>query len=142
MKRADTTAIAMRIIIDRPVPGVAYSLQTKDGHPLDPARARDGEALAFDFVVRVGPGPRFFGDQVRPEGPLRRFVYVRIGQAAGDPDSPWARRMKVDLHDIDPDLLARAAHGGILVTTVCGTGKDGSPACATVPVLRRALVAR
>jgi hypothetical protein len=50
--------------------------------------------------------------------------------------------MKVDLHDIDPDLLARAACGGILVTTVCGTGKDGSPACATVPVLLRALVAR
>ncbi|NMN02952.1 MULTISPECIES: DUF5990 family protein [unclassified Novosphingobium] len=142
MKRTDTTEIAMRIVIDRPVPGVRHSLQSKDGHPLDAAQSSEGEALAFDFAVRVGPGPRFFGDQVRAEGPIRRFVYVRVGQAAGDPASPWSRRMKIDIHDIAPELLARAKQGGIIVSTVCGTGKDGSPACATVPVLHRVLVAR
>lgn len=142
MKRADMTDIAMRIIIDRPVPGVLHSLQSRDGGPLDPQRSGDGEPLAFAFHVRVGPGPKFFGDQVRPEGPLRRFVYVRVGQAAGDHASPWSRRMKVDIHDIHPALLARAERGGIIVTTICGTAKDGSPACATVPALRRELVER
>ena len=142
MMRADTTEIAMRIIINQPVPGILHSLQSKDGNPLDPQRSSDSEPLAFDFVVRVGPGPRFFGDQVRPEGPVRRFIYVRVGQAAGDHASPWSRRMKIDIHDIDPALLAGAAGGGIIVTTICGTAKDGSPACATVPALRRELVER
>lgn len=142
MKRADMTDIAMRIIIDRPVPGVLHSLQSRDGGPLDPQRSGDGEPLAFDFRVRVGPGPKFLGDQVRPEGPTRRFVYVRVGQAAGDHASPWSRRMKVDIHDIDPALLARAAAGGIIVTAIYGSAKDGSPACATVPALRRELVER
>lgn len=67
---------------------VWHSLQSRDGAPLDPQGSADGEPLAFDFAVRVGPGPKFFGDQVRPEGPLRRFVYVRVGQAAGDHASP------------------------------------------------------
>lgn len=142
VKRADTVEIAMRIIIDRPVPGVWHSLQSRDGAPLDPKRSADGDPLAFDFAVRVGPGPKFFGDQVRPEGASRRFFYVRVGQAAGDHASPWSRRMKVDIHDIDPALLVRASRGGIIVTTVCGTAEDSSPACATVPALRRELVER
>ncbi|GGE51863.1 hypothetical protein GCM10011317_07720 [Niveispirillum cyanobacteriorum] len=95
--------------------------------------------MAFDFAIRVAPGPKFFGDQVRREGPERRFVYVRIGQMAGDPASPWSRRMKIDIHDIDPDLLDRAArHGGVIETTIIGTGADGTPACATLrPIGRR-----
>ena len=40
--------------------------------------------------------------------------------------------MKIDIHDIDPALLERAAQGAVLVGTVNGTAKDGSPACATV----------
>ena len=50
--------------------------------------------------------------------------------------------MKVDIHDIAPALLARASRGRIIVTTICGTAKDGSPACATVPALRQELVER
>jgi len=80
--------INFRIIIEQPVIGVLYSLQAKDGSPLDPKCSRKGEALVFDFQVRIGPGPKFFGDQVRREGPVRRFVYIRVGQLAGDPSSP------------------------------------------------------
>jgi len=102
-----------------------------------------GEPLAFDFQVRVGPGPKFFGDQVRREGPSRRFVYVRVGQYAGDPASPWSRRMKIDIHDIGQDLLDRAAKsGGLIETTVIGTDKDGIPACATVRPTKRRIVKR
>lgn len=143
MARTDQSVIDMRIIIEHPVVGVAHSLQAKDGSPLDPKRSRKGEPLAFDFQVRVGPGPKLLGDQVRREGPSRRFVYVRVGQYAGDPASPWSRRMKIDIHDIGQDLLDRAAKsGGLIETTVIGTDKDGTPACATVRPTKRRIVKR
>jgi hypothetical protein len=139
MARVDQTEINLRIIIEQPVIGVLHSLQAKDELPLDPKCSREGEALLFDFPVRVGPGPKFFGDQVRREGPVRRFVYVRVGQLAGDPSSPWSRRIKIDIHDIGDDLLDRAAHsGGVIETAIIGTAEDGTPTCATArPTARR-----
>jgi hypothetical protein len=139
MKRADQTEMRMRIVIENPVPGVLHSLQSKDGHPLDPKRSEGGERLAFEFPIRFAAGPKFFGDQVRREGPVRRFVYIRVGQSAGDFASPWSRRMKIDIHDLDLKLLEQAAsRGGAVEITVDGTGKDGTPACATVrPTGRR-----
>lgn len=133
MARADQIEILMRIVIENPVAGVLHSLQSKDGHLLEPKVSKSGEALAFEFPVRVAPGPKFFGDQVRREGPVRRFVYIRIGQSAGEHGSPWSRRMKIDIHDLEQELLDRAAVGaGIVQITVGGTAKDGTPACATV----------
>ena len=133
MARDGQVEIRLRIVIDNPVDGVWHSLQAKDGHPLDARRATAGDALAFDFPVRVAPGPKFFGDQVQREGKERRFVYIRVGQSAGDHGSPWSRRMKIDIHDLEQELLDRAAAGvGVVEITVDGTGKDGTPACATV----------
>jgi len=80
MPRTDKTSVLFRIVIQQPVPGVLYSLQSKHGQPLDPKASRKGEPLTFDFPIRVAPGSKFSGDQVRREGPERRFVYVRIGQ--------------------------------------------------------------
>jgi hypothetical protein len=140
MAKADQVQIPMRIVIENPVAGVLHSLQAKDGHPLDPKRATGGESLAFNFPIRFAPGPKFLGDQVRREGPLRRFVYIRVGQSAGDFSSPWSRRMKIDIHDIDQALLDRAAAGrGVLEIVVDGTAKDGTPACATVRAIGRRL---
>lgn len=138
MAKADETPVRLRITVTDPVPGVSYSLQAKDDGPLDAKATTGKEALTFDFAVRVAPGPRFLGDQVRREGPVRRFVYLRIGELAGDAGSPWSRRMKIDIHDIDADLLARSAAGGVIESVVPGTLADGSPTCGTVrPVLRR-----
>lgn len=135
---AAQTLVAFRIVVERPVAGVAYSLQSKADEPLDPKTSRGGEPLVFDFPVHIAPGPKVSGDQVRREGPDRRFVYIRIGQLAGDASSPWSRRMKIDIHDIAGALLDRAAKsGGIVETRVVGTGPDGTPACATVPGARR-----
>jgi hypothetical protein len=131
MPRADQSEIRARIVIEQPVPGVLHSLQEDDA-PLDPKRSKAGEPLEFDFPLRIAPGPKFFGPQVRREGPVRRFVYIRIGTAAGDRASPWTRRMKIDIHDIDPALLDKAMKGGVLEGTIDGTAKDGSPACATI----------
>jgi hypothetical protein len=139
MVRESQSEIPMRIVIEQPVGGVLHSLQAKDDHPLDPKCSKAGEALTFDFLVRVGPGAKFFGDQVRREGPERRFVYIRVGQAAGDPESPWTRRMKIDIHDIEPELLDAAVNDARRIEiSIIGTGKDGTPACATVrPTGRR-----
>ncbi len=140
MKSTDQVAVRMLIVIENPVPGVLHSLQSKAGHPLDPKLSASGEKLTFEFPVRIAPGPKFFGDQVRREGPTRRFVYIRIGQSAGDPASPWSRRMKIDVHDIEPALLDRAIKSaGVIQLTVDGTGKDGTPACATIRPIRRSL---
>jgi hypothetical protein len=50
--------------------------------------------------------------------------------------------MKIDIHDTDLALLDQATRGGVLVFTVDGTAKDGSPACATVrPVTKRVVPA-
>ena len=137
MPRADQSEIRARIVIEQPVAGVLHSLQEGDDKPLDPKRSKSGEPLAFDFPLRITPpkddrGPKFFGPQVRREGPVRRFVYIRIGTAAGDRASPWTRRMKIDIHAIDPALLDAAMAGGVLVGTINGTLPDGSPACATI----------
>lgn len=129
----------MRIVIDNPVVGVVHSLQSGNDRILDPKSSLEGEPLSFEFPVRVAAGPKFFGDQVRREGPQRRFVYIRIGQSAGDVSSPWSRRMKIDIHDLEQELLDRAvASGAVVEIAVNGTGKDGTPACATVrPTGRR-----
>lgn len=141
--KTDQTVLDLRIVVENPVIGVLHSLQAGHDTPLDPKRSREGEALVFDFPIRLGLGPKFFGDQVRREGPVRRFVYIRIGQSAGDPSSPWSRRMKIDIHDIENDLLDRAAReGAVIETTVIGTDKDGTPACATVRPKGRRIVKR
>jgi len=140
MAKSDQKPIDLRFIIERPVVGQFYSLQAKDGSPLDPKSSRSGKTLAFQCQVRVGPGPTFFGDQVRREGQVRRFVYVRIGDLAGDPSSPWSRRMKIDIHDIPQDMVDLAVSTGRAIEhLIDGTGKDGTPACGTVKPMSRRL---
>jgi Family of unknown function (DUF5990) len=123
--------ITLRLRIQDPIPGVAYSLQDKKNHPVGPVTASD-EPLAFDVPVRLAPGPRFLGEFVRSEGPSRRFVYIAIGTSAGDHASPWTRRAKIDIHTIPGDLLDRALAGAVLEVLLPGKAKDGGPACATV----------
>jgi hypothetical protein len=135
MARGPQVEVRARIVIERPVAGVLHSLQEGDDAPLDPKASKAGERLVFDFPLRIertSDGAKFFGKQVRREGPLRRFVYIRVGTCAGDRASPWTRRMKIDIHDIDPALLDKAMKGGVLEGTIDGTAKDGSPACATI----------
>ena len=142
MARADQIETHWRIIIEQPVSGVRYSLQSGNDLVLDPKSSKAGEALRFDFPIRISPGPKFFGDQVRREGPVRRFVYIRVGQLAGDAASCWSRRIKIDIHDVGEDLVARALEGGVLETTIIGTAADGTPSCATVRPVSRQIVAR
>ena len=133
MTRADQVVVRMRLVIENPVPGVLHSLQDKKNKPIDAMSSKGGEPLTFAFPIRIAPGPRFYGEQVRSQGPERRFVYIAVGQQAGDGASCWNRRMKIDIHDIAPALLEKGMKGGkVLEGSVQGTGSDGTPACASV----------
>ena len=123
--------ITLRLVIDDPVPGVAYSLQDKKSQPVGAVTAGDGP-LAFDVPVRVAPGPRFLGEFVRSEGPERRFVYIAIGAQAGHCASGWSRRAKIDIHTLPTELLETALGGGVLEARLPGRDKAGGPACATL----------
>lgn len=126
---ADT--VTLRLIIADPLPGVRYSLQ-KDDLPFEPRTADEGP-LAFEVPITLQPDGRITGPFVRREGPVRRFVYIRIGTSAGDHAAAWSRRAKIDIHDIPRALLVPNA---LLEVHLPGRGKDGSPACATVrPVI-------
>lgn len=122
--------ITLRLTIGDPVPGVRYSLQ-KDDTPFEPVTASTAP-LSFDVPIRLSDDGRFLGPFVRREGKNRRFIYIRIGQSAGDHASEWSRRAKIDIHDIPPGLLAQARDGAVLQIVLPGRGRDGTPACATV----------
>jgi hypothetical protein len=123
--------ITLRLTIEDPVPGLAYSLQNKQSEPIGRVVA-EARPLSFDVPVRVAPGPRFLGEFVRSEGPTRRFVYIAIGLQAGDASAPWSRRAKIDIHDLPADLLAAALAGAVLEARLPGRDKAGGPACATL----------
>lgn len=122
--------IRLRLTIADPVPGVRYSLQ-KDDLPHEPVTASEGP-LSFEAPVRLSDDGRMLGPFVRREGPERRFIYICIGQSAGDHGTELNRRAKIDIHDIPPTLLAEARAGAVLEVLLPGRGKDGAPACATV----------
>src|SRR5262245_61445671 len=107
MPRADQTEIHLRLVVETTVAGVVYSLQDKESKPVD-SKMSKGAALVFDFPIRVAAGPKFYGEQVRSEGPDRRFVYIATGQQAGQQKSQWSRRMKIDIHTIPAVLLVKA----------------------------------
>jgi Family of unknown function (DUF5990) len=123
--------ITLRLSIEDPLPGVAYSLQDKKSEPVRQITAGNGP-ISFDVPVRVAPGPKFYGEFVRSEGPSRRFVYIAIGEQAGQRPSEWSRRAKIDVHLLAAELLEKALTGAILEARLPGKAKDGGPACATL----------
>jgi hypothetical protein len=132
--------LALRIEVLRPVEGVAYRVQRGKDALLAPA-GTSADALVFDLTVRVGgsradASPNFLGPYA--QGPKSdRFVYVNTGTAAGQAGSPWRRRAKVRLAGAGWDLVeqAMAVPGGFLRARIEGTGADGTPTCASVPLL-------
>ena len=123
--------ILLRLTIENPVPGVCYSLQGKEGEPVDAMTATEAP-LSLDAPVVLNDDNRLTGPFVRREGPTRRFVYIGIGTHAGFSDAAWSRRAKIDVHDIPADLLEAARQGRILEARLPGRAKDGGRACATV----------
>ena len=133
------TELTFRIILENPTPGVDYGLQEGKGskyNTIQIQKAKTGNLL-FEFNADLKTGESkahaFTGPFVH--GPAtQQFVYIDIGTPAGQKDSPWTRRLKIPLKDIDPDIIKKATANPKLIfeTTVPGSGKDGGPNCATV----------
>jgi hypothetical protein len=131
--------LKLRIIVVDPVPGVALALQRgKAGasERIAPSNVSAG-STAFDFTVAAAPageGLRLLGPFVQgpPDG---RFVYVCVGALAGDPASPWSRRIKIPLTGLTRPLVDGLDAGGRLEARIAGRDRHGVPACARIPLL-------
>jgi hypothetical protein len=138
---AEKSALPLRIVVDRPVPGVALALQrgaSGKATLVGPVH-RSADALVFELDVTLdgstaAGGPRLLGPFVQGP-PTARFVYLNIGASAGQIGSPWQRRAKVPLGAIDWRAIEALAPGERLTAHFNGTARDGTPACATVPIL-------
>ncbi|CAN5299969.1 hypothetical protein BH11PSE2_BH11PSE2_02780 [soil metagenome] len=133
--------LKLRLVVEAPIPGVRLALQ--DGKTavarLTPPMANRPEADVFDCEITVkgsqpDGSPRLPGSLV--QGPSDgRFIYINVGTLAGDPASPWQRRIKLRLAGIDWPLIEKLAPGERLEARIAGRGRDGTPACASVPLL-------
>jgi hypothetical protein len=132
--------IAFRITVLQPPAGVLFRLQRGRSELVPPSRETASE-LTFDFTLRVelgasGTPPRLLGPFAQGP-PAKRFVYVNSGKQAGQRESCWDRRAKVHLCGVDAALIERATAtpSAVIETRIAGTGGDGGPACATVPLI-------
>jgi Family of unknown function (DUF5990) len=132
------TVVNCRIVLETPPPGVDYGLQEGRGSVSGTVQTQrsNGSDLRFEFTAGVrttGSSPDFRGPFI--QGPAGgRFVYICIGTCAGQADTPFSRRLKIPLTGISSDMIRRAssAKEAVLETRVQGTGRDGTPACASV----------
>jgi len=138
---AERSSLPVRIVIEEPVPGAAIALQrgATQRRRLISATGNTREAMTFDFEVEVEGAlpdgrPRLLGPLVHGP-PAARFVYLCVGQAAGQHGSEWNRRVKVPLGGVTQALIEALPPGGRLEARIAARGRDGSPACASVPLL-------
>ena len=128
---------ARNVVVDPPA-GVVFRLQ-RGRHELGGAAAVFRQDLRFDFTLLASRAPdgsaRFSGEFV--QGPAGgKFVYVNSGTLAGQADSCWTRRAKVGLQTLKWATVERGASAGhLLQARIAGVGRDGGPACASVPLL-------
>ncbi len=139
--RAERRELALSIVMEDPVPGVAIAVQrgaTGKAQIIPPASVSPS-ALSFELDVvvegRLSDGrPRFLGPNVQGP-PQARFVYLCVGQAAGQIGSAWSRRVKVPLGGLSCEAIEALPSGARLEAHIGGRARDGGPACATVPIL-------
>lgn len=119
---------------------IKLGIQRGKAEVLGPAK-RDRHEAAFSFEVRVKPASRsrsikFLGAYIQGRS-HDRFVYLSwSGITAGK--RKMFRRIKVSLNSITGVQVQRAIAGGCrLEVRISGIGRDGGPACATVPLLDR-----
>jgi len=130
--------VALRVVLLAPPPGVDFGVQQGKGTDyttIQTQRSKTGD-LSFEFTVTVKDNredglPNFLGPLTH--GPTTgRFLYINIGQSAGQSNTAWDRRLKIPLEGITWDLIAQQSATTVLEAQLPGTGKDGGPSCATV----------
>ena len=101
----------------------------------------DGDSISFDVEIRVetrdgNAAPHFLGPFAQGT-PASRVVYVNSRKQAGQRESRWDRRAKVLLAGVTWAVIDQglATPHSIIEARISGTGRDGGPACATVPLV-------
>jgi hypothetical protein len=137
MPRPPQPELALRIIVDDPVPGVAMRLQRGRDEFVEPTDATLS-TVVFDLSVPVGVArpdgtPTFLGPFTQGP-PAARFVYVNSGRQAGQSGTCWDRRAKVPLFEITADDVEAAlrVERGCLEVRIGGRARDGGPVCGSV----------
>jgi len=132
--------VPIRILVLDPPRNVRFGVQRGRTEIVAPSEVTPTE-LRFDLSLRVGDGradglPNFLGPFAQGP-PAGRFVYVNSGTLAGQSDSCWTRRAKVHLASITWAMVEEVLTGAadVLEARINGTGRDGGPACATVPLV-------
>jgi hypothetical protein len=139
VKQADAQELPLRIVVLQPPPGAVFAVQEGRSSLLPPTDVQKDQ-VSFEFSVRVvdeGPGeaPNFLGPFAQgPRG--GRFVYVNSGKRAGQKDTLWDRRAKVPLGGISSsDVKSALVKRAVVEARIQGAGRDGGPACGSVPLV-------
>src|ERR1700752_4609454 len=93
--------IPVRIIVERPLPGVTMQVQRGRDELLAPAKATKNK-LVFELTLDVdlvSGRPNFLSKYA--QGPKHaRFIYVNSGTYAGQHVTCWSRRAKLSLMSV------------------------------------------
>jgi hypothetical protein len=134
--------IKIRLVLVNPPVDVAFGIQKGHGAKYETVLIQLGGKgdLQFDFELDLksasGRAPIFVGPFAQGTA-TDRFVYIGVGTFAGQADSVWSRRIKIPLSGITKTLVREvlSKQGHRLVARIPGTGRDGTPSCATTRIL-------
>jgi hypothetical protein len=132
--------VKIRIVLKAPPPEVDFGLQVGKARDYETVQKQSskGKDVFFRGSLtaknnRADGSPNFLGPLTQGP-PTARFIYIDVGQFAGQRESCWSRRMKIPLTGIGWEMLKKAAKDEriILEARLQATGRDGGPACGTV----------
>ena len=134
--------ITCRIILEQPVAGITYGLQSGSGHSYEVLQKQVAQSseLIFEFALPVKRGKEgslVLHGPIIQGPPESRFLYLDIGGYAGQENAPVSGRLKVPLPNSPNDIIRTIGNGGTFVTRIPGTkAKDGGPTMGTIKLFR------